>query len=57
MIEIHRTEHFADWLDKLRDRKGRSKILVRIDRLRLGLFGDVRTVGKGVSELRIDFGP
>jgi len=57
MMEIHRTERFADWLEELRDRKVRSMILVRIDRLRLGLFGDVKPVGGGVSELRIDFGP
>jgi putative addiction module killer protein len=57
MIEICQTEYFADWLKRLRDRSARSKILVRIDRLRLGLAGDVKPIGEGVSELRIDYGP
>jgi putative addiction module killer protein len=57
MIEIRQTECFASWLERLRDRSAKSKILVRIDRLRLGLAGDVKPVGGGVSELRIDFGP
>lgn len=57
MIEIRLTDHFADWLEKLRDRSAKSKILVRIDRLRFGLTGDVKPVGQGISELRIDYGP
>lgn len=57
MIEIRQTDHFAGWLERLRDRSAKSKILVRIDRLRLGLAGDVKPAGAGVSELRIDFGP
>lgn len=57
MIEIRYTETFSDWLQHLRDRVGKAKILVRIDRLRIGLFGDAKSVGNGVLELRIDFGP
>ncbi|MFZ2654782.1 MAG: type II toxin-antitoxin system RelE/ParE family toxin [Victivallales bacterium] len=57
MIEIRYTETFSDWLQHLRDRVGKAKILVRIDRLRIGLFGDTKPVGNGVLELRIDFGP
>jgi putative addiction module killer protein len=57
MIEIRYTETFSEWLQQLRDRVGKAKILVRIDRLRLGLFGDVKPVGQGVSEIRIAFGP
>ena len=57
MIEIRYTETFSEWLQQLRDRVGKAKILVRIDRLRLGLFGDVKSVGQGVSEIRIAFGP
>jgi putative addiction module killer protein len=57
MIEIRYTETFSEWLQQLRDRVGKAKILVRIDRLRLGLYGDVKSVGKGVSEIRIAFGP
>jgi putative addiction module killer protein len=57
MIQIRYTETFSDWLNALRDSKGKAKILVRIDRLRLGLLGDTKPVGHGVSELRINFGP
>ena len=57
MFEILQTEAFADWLRKLRDRRRSAAIHVRIDRLRLGLPGDAKPVGEGVSELRIDYGP
>lgn len=57
MIEVVRTDLFAGWLDGLRDRKARARILVRIDRLATGNPGDVKPVGSGVSELRIDHGP
>ena len=57
MIEIRQTEVFADWLRRLRDENARARIQVRIRRLSLGNFGDVRPVGGGVSELRIDYGP
>lgn len=57
MIEIRKTEHFANWLDGLRDIRARARILVRIERLAAGNPGDVRPVGEVVSELRIDYGP
>ncbi len=57
MIEIRQTEVFAAWFRNLRDRQARARIQVRIDRLQLGLAGDARPVGEGVSELRIDYGP
>lgn len=57
MIEIRKTETFVKWLDGLRDIKARSRILVRIERLAAGNPGDVKPVGEGVSELRIDYGP
>ncbi len=50
-------EPFTDWLEKLHDRKGRAIIKTRLDRLRLGDFGRHRSVGDGVSELKVDFGP
>ncbi len=57
MIEIRKTEIFAKWLDGLHDIRGRARILVRIERLVAGNPGDVKPVGEGVSELRIDYGP
>ncbi len=57
MIEIRQTDVFSKWLHKLRDRQARARIQIRIDRLQLGLVGDIKSVGKGVSELRIDYGP
>ena len=57
MIEVRQTVVFSDWFRKLRDEKARSRILIRIRRLSLGNFGDVKPVGNGVSELRIDYGP
>jgi putative addiction module killer protein len=57
MIEVRQTDLFANWLRKLRDEQARSRIQIRIRRLSLGNFGDVKPVGEGVSELRIDYGP
>jgi putative addiction module killer protein len=57
VIEIRRTDRFARWLDGLRDLRGRARVLARIERLAAGNPGDVRPVGEGVSELRIDYGP
>lgn len=57
MIEIRKTEAFIRWLDGLNDIRVRARILVRIERLSAGNPGDVRPVGEGVSELRIDYGP
>ncbi|MGH7797847.1 MAG: type II toxin-antitoxin system RelE/ParE family toxin [Candidatus Binatia bacterium] len=54
---MRQTETYADWFDSLRDRKARARIDVRIRRLSLGNPGDVRPIGDGVSELRIDYGP
>jgi putative addiction module killer protein len=57
MIEIRKTEFFARWLDELRDLRARARVQARIERLAAGNPGDVRPVGEGVSELRIDYGP
>jgi putative addiction module killer protein len=56
-IEIRQTEHYARWFASLRDRTARARIDIRIRRLSLGNFGDVKPVGAGLSELRIDHGP
>jgi len=57
VIKIRKTEVFERWLTALRDRRAVSRIRSRIDRLQVGLLGDVKPVGEGVSELRIDYGP
>jgi putative addiction module killer protein len=57
MIEVRETEVFAAWFAGLRDREARARITVRIRRLSLGNPGDVKPVGTGVSEMRIDYGP
>jgi putative addiction module killer protein len=57
VIEVRQTSHYAKWIDELRDRRAVSRIDLRIRRLSLGNFGDVRSVGGGVSEMRIDYGP
>jgi putative addiction module killer protein len=56
-MEIRRTETFARWIDRLKDPKAKAKVLVRITRLSDGNPGDMKPVGKGVSELRIPYGP
>ena len=50
------TDYFGEWLQR-RSSETRARIQTRIDRVELGNFGDHKRVGKGVSELRIDFGP
>src|SRR5437764_766453 len=57
MLEIRQTRQFIAWFDELRDLRARARIQSRIDRLSLGNPGDVKPVGSGVSELRIDYGP
>ena len=56
-MEVRQTEVYARWFRRLRDTQARARINVRIRRLSLGNPGDVRAVGGGVSELRIDHGP
>lgn len=57
MLEIRKTETYAQWLDNLKDIHARACVMVRTERLATGNPGDVRPVGEGVSELRIDYGP
>jgi putative addiction module killer protein len=57
VLDVRQTEVFSKWLRDLRDQRARARIQVRIDRMSLGLPGDTKPVGKGVSELRIDYGP
>ena len=57
LIEIRQTEVFARWYAGLADRRARRRIQARIDRLQVGNPGDVKSVGDGISEMRIDYGP
>jgi putative addiction module killer protein len=57
MIEVRKTDLFANWLDNLRDIQAKARVLVRIERLASGNAGDVKPVGEGVSEMRINYGP
>ena len=57
MLEVRRTVAFIEWLTGLRDLQARARIAKRIDRIALGNFGDAKSVGGGVSELRFAFGP
>lgn len=57
MTEIRATDEFRNWLDTLRDRQVRARIAERVRRLALGNAGDVRSVGDGISELRVHAGP
>jgi len=57
MIEVRQTSKFSEWFMGLRDTRAKARIAVRIDRLALGNPGDVKSVGEGVSELRITYGP
>ena len=57
VIEVRQTEIFARWLANLRDGRARARINARIRRLSVGNPGDAKSVGGGVSEMRIDYGP
>ena len=57
MIEVRQTEVFSEWLRALRDRRAKRIIAARIERLAHGNPGDVKPVGRSVSELRVSYGP
>jgi putative addiction module killer protein len=50
-------EPFQSWLEALRDKQGRRRIIMRLSRLQQGNYGDVELIGDGLSELRMSFGP
>ena len=50
-------DRFGEWFEALSDRQAQARVRARIDRLERGLFGDARSCGEGVWELRIDWGP
>lgn len=57
MFVVRQTTAFAKWLDGLHDDRARKRIAARIVRVEAGNFGDVKSVGLKVSELRVDVGP
>ena len=57
MLEVRQTQTYAEWFRGLRDRTAQTRIDIRVRRLSLGNPGDVKPVGDGISELRVDHGP
>jgi putative addiction module killer protein len=57
MIEVRQTQEFTAWLHRLRDVNAAARIVARIRRLEKGNPGDTKGVGKGILEMRIDYGP
>ena len=57
MIKVRETEEFSRWLHRLKNDNAAARILVRIRRAELGNLGDCRSVGGGVMEMRVDYGP
>jgi len=57
MIELVKSATFDRWLNELKDIRARARIEVRIRRMSLGNPGDVKPIGDGVSEMRVDYGP
>jgi putative addiction module killer protein len=56
-MRVFKTDEYKSWLDNLKDRAGRSRVLMRVDRLVHGNPGDHRNLTEGISELKIDVGP
>jgi len=48
---------YAEWLEGLRDARAKAKVIMQVDKMELGLFGDSQPIGEGLSELRIHYGP
>jgi putative addiction module killer protein len=57
VIEIVQSDEFESWIGKLRDLRAQLRIRARIERMSKGNPGDVKPVGEGISELRVDYGP
>jgi putative addiction module killer protein len=57
MVEVRQTQEFSTWLHRLRDANAVARIVARIRRMEQGNPGDTRSVGEGILEMRIDYGP
>lgn len=57
MIQVLQTAVFSKWLSQLRDARAKARIVARVDAVRIGQFGDAKSVGAGLTEMRIDVGP
>jgi putative addiction module killer protein len=57
MVEVRQTAEFSTWLRRLKDANAVARIVARVRRMELGNPGDTRSVGQGVMEMRIDYGP
>ena len=57
MLEIRETDVYVNWFSRLRDERAKARINARIYRLSIGNSGDVKPIGAGISEMRIDYGP
>jgi putative addiction module killer protein len=57
MTEVRQTEEFSSWLHRLRDANAVARVVGRIRRMERGNPGDTRSVGQGILEMRIDYGP
>lgn len=57
MVEVRKTDEFANWLGALRDVRAKAKVLARVSNMQNGNFGHCEPVGKGVSESKINYGP
>ena len=57
MVDVYKSDVYEKWLTKLRDHQAKHAIEARLDRIRGGHFGDIKSVGDGVQEIRIHVGP
>jgi putative addiction module killer protein len=56
-VRVEKTDTYRDWIDALKDRAGRARILVRVERLIQGNPGQHRNLTDGVAEMKVEFGP
>ena len=57
MIEVRQTDEFKTWLRRLKDDNALARIVTRIRRIEQGNLGDTKSIGSGVMEIRVDYGP